>query len=61
VDCASTLSELQLIDVPYVTDVQMELVLEKAEGLEKLVLRNLVALRGECLRRARFSSLRELV
>ena len=60
-ECASTLRELKLVDVPYATDAQMELVFEKAQKLEKLVLRNLVAVRGECLRRATFSSLRELL
>jgi hypothetical protein len=60
-ECASTLRELKLVDVPYATDAQMELVFEKVQKLEKLVLRNLVAVRGECLRRAAFSSLRELM
>ncbi len=59
-ECSRTLQVLKLVDVPYASDEQMAKVLEKACKLEKLVLRNLVALRGECLKSANFSLLRDL-
>ncbi len=58
--CMGSVRVLKLIDVPYVTDAQMALVLQRALRLEKLEMRNLVAVQGECLRVANLSSMRAL-
>ncbi len=59
-ECSKTLRVLKLEETPFVTDEQMALVLANATKLEKLALRNLVGVRGECLQRSNFAVLRDL-